>query len=92
MADTPSSTASAPPAPQPVNVPQGMAAHFIVLNIAPGAEAQAAVQAMHGLNMADYIRLGDKGVQLDGFFPFPDGSGFWLTYIPEKHGGAPPPF
>lgn len=56
------------------------------------SEALAAVQSMHGLNMADYMRQGKRGMEFDGFFPFPDGSGFWLTYIPEKHGGAPPPF
>jgi putative iron-dependent peroxidase len=38
-----------------VNVPQGMAAHFIVLNLAPGAEAQAAVQAFFG-NAAGLVR------------------------------------
>lgn len=63
-----------------------------VLNVHTQSDALAAVQAMHGLNMSDYMKLGDKGIQWDGFFPFPDGSGFWLTYIPEKHGGAPPPF
>ena len=61
MADTPSPTPRVPlaplepPAPQPVNVPQGMAAHFIVLNIAPGAEAQATVQAFLG-NVAGLVR------------------------------------
>lgn len=56
------------------------------------SDALSAVQSMHGLNMADYTRQGKHGLEFDGFYPFPDGSGFWLTYIPEKHGGAPPPF
>lgn len=63
-----------------------------ILNARTRDEALASVQAMHGLNMADYTFMGKRGMQWDGFFPFPDGSGFWLTYIPEKHGGAPPPF
>ena len=61
MANTPTSTASLPAAPvepadpQAVNVPLGMAAHFIVLNIAPGAAAQEAVQAFFG-NVAGLVR------------------------------------
>ena len=46
----------------------------------------------HGLAMADYMVIGKRGLELDGFFPFPDGSGFWLAYIPGKHKGEPPPF
>ena len=45
-----------------------------------------------GLSMSDYMTLGKRGIELDGFFPFPDGSGFWLAYIPGKHKGEPPPF
>lgn len=56
------------------------------------SEALATIQGMYGLNMSDYMFNGRRGLQWDGFFPFPDGSGFWMTYIPEKHGGAPPPF
>jgi hypothetical protein len=54
--------------------------------------ALSAVQSMYGLNLADYTVLGRRGLEYDGFFPFPDGSGFWLTYIPDKHSGVPPPF
>lgn len=56
------------------------------------SDALAQVQKGYGINLADYMRLGRRGMEYDGFFPFPDGSGFWLCYIPEKHGGAPPPF
>jgi hypothetical protein len=45
-----------------------------------------------GLSMSDYMILGKRGIELDGFFPFPDGSGFWLAFIPGKHKGKPPPF
>lgn len=63
-----------------------------ILNAATSSAAFAQVQAAHGINLADYQRIGRRGLQWDGFFPFPDGSGFWLCHIPDKHGGAPPPF
>lgn len=64
-----------------------------VLNTVTCSQALAVVQNMLGLDLGDYMRKGrDGSVQFDGFFPFPDGSGFWMTYIPDKHGGAPPPF
>ena len=57
------------------------------------ADALAAVRSMFGLDWADYLVVGRRGeMHWDGLFPFPDGTGFWLTYIPDKHGGAPPPF
>jgi len=64
-----------------------------VLNTGTVSDSLNVVQKMFGINLADYMRKGRDGLlQYDGFFPFPDGSGFWMTYIPEKHGGAPPPF
>lgn len=46
----------------------------------------------HGLRLDDYVTFGKRGFEMDGFFPFPDGSGFWVAFIPGKHSGAPPPF
>ena len=46
----------------------------------------------HGLNLRDYMKTGKRGMQLDGLFLFPDQSGFWLSYVPGKHSGDPPPF
>jgi hypothetical protein len=63
-----------------------------VLNTHTCSESLTAVESIFGVRIADYLRMGRNGPQFDGFFPFPDGSGFWMTYIPEKHGGAPPPF
>jgi hypothetical protein len=63
-----------------------------IMNSRSMSDALDQVQLAHGINLADYVRAGRRGPQFDGFFPFPDGSGFWLCYIPEKHGGAPPPF
>lgn len=67
-------------------------ARRVVLRSFDLAGAVAEVMGMHGLNMADYMRQTKRGPVHDGFFPFPDGSGFWLTYIPDKHGGSVPPF
>ncbi|RMX07584.1 Dyp-type peroxidase [Corticibacter populi] len=47
--------ASGQPGPQPVVEQQGMAAHFIVLNIAPGAAAEETVRAFFG-NAAALVR------------------------------------
>lgn len=71
---------------------QNMAAvRRYVLNTVTTSESLAVVQQMWGLDLGDYMRKGRDGLmQFDGFFPFPDGSGFWMTYIPDKHGGAPP--
>lgn len=46
----------------------------------------------------DFSKFFEVGVNRKGtvipfshhFFPFPDGGGFWLNYVPELHGGAPP--
>jgi hypothetical protein len=67
-------------------------ARRVVMNAKTVSEALNQVLADHGLNMADYMRLGKRGVEFDGLFVFPDNSGFWMTYIPDKHGGTPPPF
>ena len=50
-----------PPEAQAINVPQGMAAHFIVLNIAPGAEAEATVKAFFG-DTAGLIRSVERRI------------------------------
>jgi len=63
-----------------------------VLNVRTSSDAINHVKSMFGLDLGDYMKAGKHGAQWDGLFPFPDGSGFWMTYIPEKHGGAPPPF
>jgi hypothetical protein len=63
-----------------------------IMNSRSMSDALDQVQSAHGINLADYVRAGRRGPQFDGFFPFPDGAGFWLCYIPDKHGGAPPPF
>lgn len=57
MPDPNSSTAASAPLsiPQAVLEPQRMAAHFIVLNIAPGADAGARVRALFG-NAAGLVR------------------------------------
>jgi hypothetical protein len=55
-------------------------------------EALRRVLAMHGLDMGNYVQYqGKRGPRYDGFFPFPDGSGFWMACIPDKH-AAPIPF
>jgi len=71
---------------------QDMAAvRRFVLNTVTVSESLSVVQKMWGLDLGDYLRKGRDGrMQYDGFFPFPDGSGFWMTYIPDKHGGSPP--
>ena len=43
------------PAPQPVVEPMGMAAHFVVLGVAPGVAAEEAVRAFFG-NVAGLVR------------------------------------
>lgn len=68
------------------------AARRYVLNVRTSSDAINHVKSMFGLDLGDYMKAGKYGAQWDGLFPFPDGSGFWMTYIPEKHGGAPPPF
>lgn len=64
----------------------------VVMNSRTVSDALDEVMKAHGLNMADYMKQGDKGIVFDGLFVFPDNSGFWMTYIPDKHGGTPPPF
>jgi hypothetical protein len=56
------------------------------------SDALHSVMAAHGLNLNDYIKMGRRGLEFDGFFPFPDGSGFWFCFVPGKHSTAPPPF
>lgn len=51
----PLTPADAAPEPQPLLDPQGVAAHFIVLNIAPGAAAEERVRALCG-NAAGLVR------------------------------------
>jgi hypothetical protein len=63
-----------------------------VLNTRTCSDSVKAIESIFGVSLSDYMRIGRNGPEFDGFFPFPDGSGFWMTYIPEKHGGAPPPF
>lgn len=67
-------------------------ARRVVMNARTVDEALNQVLADHGLRVADYMKMGKRGLELDGLFLFPDSSGFWLTYIPDKHGGEPPPF
>jgi len=63
-----------------------------VLNTVTVSESVSVLQKMWGLDLGDYLRKGagwpDAVRWL--FFPFPDGSGFWMTYIPDKHGDSPP--
>lgn len=63
-----------------------------ILNSATSSAAFDQVRAQYGINLADYVRVGRRGPEFDGFFSFPDGSGFWLVHIPDKHTGAAPPF
>ena len=67
-------------------------ARRVVMNSRTVSEALDEVMKAHGLNMADYMKIGERGLVFDGLFVFPDNSGFWMTYIPDKHGGTPPPF
>ena len=67
-------------------------ARRVVMNARTIDEALEQVLSDHGLRVADYMKMGQRGAVLDGLFLFPDNSGFWLTYIPDKHGGEPPPF
>ena len=67
-------------------------ARRVVMNAKTIDEALEQVLSDHGLRVADYMKMGKRGAVLDGLFLFPDNSGFWLTYIPDKHGGEPPPF
>ena len=46
--DNPSAVTNGTPEPQPVVAPQAMAAHFVVLGIAPGPEAEEKVRAFIG--------------------------------------------
>lgn len=53
------------------------------------------VQRLFGLRLGDFFELcvNRKGLVVpcsNHFYGFPGGGGFWLNYIPELHGGAPP--
>lgn len=61
-----------------------------ILNVLTSQDALSEVLRRHGLDLGDY-KDATTG-RYEHFFPFPDGSGFWLAYVPGKHGGAPPPF
>ncbi len=46
---------------------------------------------MLGLDFSKFVRLDRAGnMRQENMFPFPDGSGFWLSYIPELHASDPP--
>ena len=48
---------------------------------------------MLGLDFSKFLRLDKAGnLRQENMFPFPDGSGLWLAYIPEIHGTGDPPF
>ena len=48
---------------------------------------------MLGLDFSKFVRLDRAGnMRQENMFPFPDGSGLWLAYIPEIHGTGDPPF
>lgn len=44
-----------------------------------------------GIDYGKFFSLDEKGRMCpQNFFPFPDGSGLWLNYIPELHSSDPP--
>jgi hypothetical protein len=49
------------------------------------------MRRMLGIDYSKFVSIHPKrGVVSENMFTFPDGSGFWLAYIPELHGTAPP--
>lgn len=51
------------------------------------------MRRMLGLDFTRFVRIDPvRGLRHDNMFPFPDGSGFWLSYVPELHDPGPPPF
>lgn len=63
-----------------------------VIRASTTSQALEMVMQAHGLSMNDYMKMGQHGLKFDGFFPFPDGSGFWFSFVPGKNSTAPPPF
>jgi len=48
---------------------------------------------MLGIDFSKFLRSDKSGnMRQENMFPFPDGSGLWLAYIPELHESGPPPF
>ena len=51
------------------------------------------MRRMLGLDFSKFVRHCPKrGLVHENMFVFPDGSGFWLSYVPELHDPGPPPF
>ena len=49
------------------------------------------MRKMLGIDFSKYTRMCPKrGLVTENMFAFPDGSGFWLAYVPEMHSSDPP--
>jgi len=64
-----------------------------ILRSMDASEALKEVTGSLGINLADYIKsCPRRGLKHENLFFFPDGSGFWINYIPELNKHPPPPF
>lgn len=50
------------------------------------------VKRMLGLDWGLFLVMKRGRLVPEHLFAFPDGTGVWFNFIPELHGGAPPPF
>lgn len=64
-----------------------------VLNASRIGRAHKEIERMFGFDtLADYRSAMGSKHELEDMFFFPDGSGFWMAFIPGKHGTVDPPF
>ncbi|CAG4885094.1 conserved protein of unknown function [Georgfuchsia toluolica] len=67
-----------------------------VLSARDLSDALVEVKRFLGLDWSKFIHAEVRNRKVVGImkhmFHFPDGSGLWFSFIPELHGGTPPPF
>lgn len=62
-----------------------------VLNALDLSGAIEEVRRLLGLDFSRFLQIGKYGdAVLRNFFPFPDGGGVWISYLPDVHGADPP--
>lgn len=62
-----------------------------VLNALDLSGAIEEVRRLLGLDFSRFVQKGKYGdLVLRNLFPFPDGGGLWINYLPDVHGADPP--
>lgn len=67
-------------------------ARRLVLRASSLRDAIDEAMNMLDVELAQYLRFGKGASGFDGFYMFPDESGFWFEVLPDKHAHSPPPF